>query len=161
MKYAKPVEDLLSRLTLFGGELAYYGYKDDVPVTFADFDGKEVLIVKEAMYGSSFNTLRTDARSRVAQVITEIITGTLSDFHQALSPTTIPYYGFMVTYGVRDFSDKYARTRTESVGFIARAEDVEKFVNAEITEEELVEGADIYINPAGELLELRKIKVTL
>lgn len=119
-----------------------------------------LLLFNNFMYPSSFNTLRTNYRQRAAQIISTLITPGLDIACIYEYKPSVKYIGMGVVYGAKDFSNDSAYGVSEVVYMVSSIEDIKKYHEGILTEDDLVEGSDIWVdseNSSG----LKKVKIKL
>jgi dTDP-glucose pyrophosphorylase len=108
-----------------------------------------------------YNTLRLDAKQRAIKEIQETVLPAMKRFAVAVvNSADIKNFGVVVAYGSRDFSDELS-TKAEVVALVASAERCKKLADAELTEEEFVDAADVYVMDRDSINDLRKIKASI
>jgi len=167
-KYANNIKKLIKNINYEDGQSAIYLYsKNQLPILFAEKDGKIVFFVTK--YGSKkiFNTLKVSEKKRASKIISSIILPCMKEFESAFKDTAIRYYGMVVIYGSEDFSknndvlSSQGEMKAEMVSMVVSAEQCKKFVNAEITDADLIATADIYSSDRTQTFDIKKIKVVL
>jgi hypothetical protein len=147
-KYANNIEKLIKRIVFVDGEKVKYLYnrEGDIPIRFVLKDEKKVFLLTK--YGSSkiFNTLRMSAKNRAAKIISSIILPCMENFHSAFKDSDISYYGMVVFFGSKDFSeeDDVLNLKPEIVSMIISTEQYKKYCEGTITDDDLIDSADVY-----------------
>ena len=154
-KYREDISSLLS----VSGPLLYTG----LPVRFALKDNDLTLILNSLVSTNVYNTLRLDAKQRAAKEIQDTVLPAIRRFATAVvNSKDIKYFGVVVAYGSKDFSkESDDNTEAEIVALIASSERCKKLAAAELTEEEFVDTADVYLIDRDTRNDLRKIKLSI
>jgi hypothetical protein len=153
-KYREDIAGLLS----VSGPLLYTG----LPVGFALKDNELTLILESLGSTNVYNTLRLDAKQRAAKEIQDTVLPAIKRF-AVVKSTDIKNFGVVVVYGSKDFSDEsdVLNTKAEIVALVASSERCKKLAAAELTEEEFVDTADVYIIDRDTIKDVRKIKASI
>jgi hypothetical protein len=135
----------------------------ETPVRFASKDGAITLLLTTLYSSSVYNSLRLNAKQRAAKAIEETVLPAISAFSFASVGNDIKNFGVVVAYGSRDFSesDSILNTKAEIVAVIASPDKCRKLSDAQLTEEEFVAGADVYLVDRDLIGGVRKVKVSL
>ena len=143
--------------TVVGSTLRPLLYSE-IPARFALKDGALTLLLTTLDSENVYNTLRLDSRQRAAKEIDAIALPAIERLSTVRAPD-VKYFGVIVAYGTRDFSqeDSSKTPEAELVVLVAQADRCRKVSDAELTEEEFVDTADVYLVDGG----VRKIKVSL
>jgi len=158
------VKRIFSNWTLAGGELAAFLYDRglDVPARFATKGGALSLIVTGLASENVFNTLRSTPRQRASKVLQSIVLPSLRYLVSAKLDSEISRIGICVLYGSKDFAEEDAMNlKAEMLGFVAPSDLCTKYIAGEITEDELVNAADIYLSDRDSSFDVKKIKLVL
>jgi len=164
LKYQDKLRELFESFGLIGSDLALFLYSDkEIPIRFTGVDGKSCLLVTKVTNGNVYNTIRTTAKSRAAQVLTSNILPTLSDFQDSFKDTDIAYYGIVIAYGSKNFLDKSValNLKPEALCMVVPKDDCRKFVNGEITEKQLLDSSYIFISDRDMLSGFKKVEITI
>ena len=158
--YKNKVAELLNNLPWAGSFDGFLNSEPHSPVKFANFENKPAFLVLDAASSDVYNTLKLTARQRASRIITSCILPAFREYCRYLDDR-IPYYGLIVTFGSRNFLEDDS-TKAESVAVIASAAQVKKYASNELTEDELVENASIYLSDRDESgSDIKKIKIIL
>lgn len=164
-KYRDNISSLFQGLQFFGSQSGAFIYdkKFETPVHFCTSqDSSLVVLISSVFIENVYNTLRLTSKQRATKVITTYILNSLASFEKSFSETDIDYYGISCIYGSKDFvNDRPFQTEPEMITFIASAELIKKYIDWELTEDELVEAADIFISDRDMLMDVKKIKINL
>ena len=148
----------ITKLFSVSGPLLYTG----LPVGFALKDNGITLILESLGSANVYNTLRLDSKQRATKEIQETVLPAIKRF-AVVDSTDIKNFGVVVAYGSKDFSDEseVGNLEAEIVALVASSETTKKLAAAELTEEEFVDAADVYLMDRDTIKELRKIKVSI
>lgn len=165
-KYAKNIERLIYYLqNIDGGTALYLSPKDsesNLPICFAQKDNKSVFLLTRVASPTVLNTLRLSEKRRAAKIISSIILPSMKEFQQAFNNSDISYYGMIVIFGSKDFSKEGISSNlyAEIVCMVVSADRCKKYIEAEITADDLLDSADIYLD-VGPFRDIKKIKINL
>lgn len=167
-KYQIKIDSFFNSLTLFGSsQLAKFVYSksnNEIPVKFCmQNDTSLTILIKVAFIDKIFNVSSLTTRQRAKTIIIQYLLPTIKEIYKCLQTSTeIKYFGMSCVYGTKDYSDSGVfSTTSESVSCIVPAKSMNKFIKNDLTEDELIRIADIYIIERGLASELKKIKVGL
>ena len=165
-KYRNIIDTTFQGLGLLGGDqLGEFLYTKNLslPVHFGLYgDTALSFIVSSTFIDNVYNTLKFTARQRAAKVVTTYILPSLKSFTRAYTGKEIKYFGMTCVYGSKDFSNNGAlSTKAEFVAFIAPVNKIRQYVNGDITEDELIAIADIFVCDRDMVAEIKKIKIDL
>jgi hypothetical protein len=147
----------IMRLLKVSGPLLYTG----LPIHFALKNNELTLILASKGSTNVYNTLRLDAKQRAIKELQETVLPAMKRF-AVVNSTDIKNFGVLVAYGSKDYSDDgVLSTKPEVVALVASAERCRKLAAAELTEEEFVDAADVYVIDRDTISDLRKIKVSI
>jgi hypothetical protein len=166
------IKEYKSNLKSFFNELDFindisgsflYNEKTELPIHFAVFNDKSITLIISSVYiKHTYNTLELSSKQRATKVITSYILPSLKEFAKHFSDTKIEYFVISCTYGSKDFSDDNTlNTKPEFLAFMVPAEPLKKYVDLEITEEALVNSAEIFLSDRDMVTGLKKIEITL
>jgi hypothetical protein len=160
-RYRTELRGAIGSLGLVGKELGEFVYKES-PAIFAWKGDALAVIVANVASGTVFNTLKLDVNQRAVMALRRMILPSLKAFDAFKDATDVKYYGMTVVYGSKDFLDKSPlATVAESLTLVVSADLCRKFVGGELTEDEMVSGADLFISDRDMVTGIRKIKPTL
>jgi hypothetical protein len=141
----------LSPLPLFYGE---------IPVRFALKDNSVTLLLTALGSNSVYNTLRLDPKQRAAKEIEKTLLPAMKRC-EFLKASGIENFGVLVVYGSKDFSESDETPKAELVALVARVDRCMKLAQAQLSEEEFVDTADVYLVDRDMVGGVRKIKISL
>lgn len=130
-----------------------------IPI-YTSYKDAKVLVLPPLSYLSTFNTLKLDDKQRAQSVIYDVLLSELYNIAASL-PADMKYIGISICYGVKDFSDKYASGDGEYILMVSPISFVKDFLNANITDNELIEKSDVFISDADHFRILKKVKLQL
>ena len=158
------VKGVISELASTKG-VAGFVPRPDIIVAFARHrDDGIVLMLKNIISPNKYNTIRLDSKQRAAKTISSAILSSLQHFRVLFSNKEINYYGMIVGYGSENFLNqgKYnSDLMAEAVGVIVSADQCKRFVNGEITDDELIDSTDVYVADRDMMSGFKKIKLRL
>lgn len=163
-KYKAAIVNIFDGLDFIGRHSGGFFYDEGyVPFRFALKDSIVTLIVTGIASNDVYNTLKTTARSRAAKIVESMILPSLEKFYDALDTTDIRKFGMMVTYGSKNFAKKsdVLNLEAEVIAFIVDMDACKRFVDAEITDEELVNLSDVYVSDRDMMGTIKKVKISL
>jgi hypothetical protein len=137
------------------------------PVHFGLKENDLTLLLNTLASENIYNTLRLDAKERATKEVVATVLPAIRQFRVISHSAEIKNFGVIVAYGTRDFSqeDFSLNWEPEVVALVAQADRCRKLDQAELSEEEFVDTADVYVVDAGPQkgtgLAVRKIKVSL
>ena len=165
-KYRNNIDNIFKELELISsdqyGSFFCSGFTN-LPVHFAVYgDTALSLIVSGVFIDNIYNTLRMTERQRAAKVITTYILPNFKSFTKSFQGKEIKYFGMICVYGTKDFSDDGSfATKPETVAFISPVKFIRRYVAGDLTEEDMINFADIFISGREMGFEYKKIKITL
>lgn len=163
-KHREALVKLFKNFNLVGGQLGRFVYlKSDIPVRFALKDNALTMLITGVASEYTYNTLRTTAKSRAAKTIESMILPSLKDFNEVFASSDIKYFGMVVVYGSKDFLKKsrVLNLKAEVVAFVVASDKCKKFIEGKITQEELVNDADVYLCDRDMGMSIKKVKISL
>ena len=108
-----------------------------------------------------YNTMKFTSRQRAAKVITEYLIPSIKKMEPVMNKG-FTYIGISAVFGSKDFSSDYVlATKPEYILFVVPSKKANDFVKGEITEEELVESADIISSDRDMGSGTKKIKIKI
>jgi hypothetical protein len=164
LKHATKLDSMFTSWGLTGRELAMFVYSDSsLPVYFTLRDSSSLLVVSGIATETVYNTQRSTGRSRAVKALTNMILPSLETLIRADLHKATKYFALCAVYGSKDFSDEgeALNQMAESTVFVAKASQCARFVAGEISEDELVDGADIYLRDREMVTGLKKVKLTI
>lgn len=167
-KYQTKIDSTFNELTLFGsGQLAQFVYDKSagaIPIRFClQNDTALTLLLQGAYIDKLYNVSLLTSRQRAKTVITQHLLPTLKRiYEQFQSFPEIKHFAISSVYGTKDFSDNvFFATTSEYVAFIIPSKLLKKYSKADITEDELINLADVFLIERGLASELKKIKISV
>ena len=141
----------------------FLGVKNiEVPIKISNYNvTSKLFLIKGIASTDIYNTLRLTSRQRASKIITSRIIPSLKSLKPILNKE-FDYVGMGVVFGSKDFSDKSALALKEDyVFFIAPKSKIIDFNNNKITEDELIQSADVYISDREMSFDVKKVKIAL
>ncbi len=154
--------NLFDELNFLGSSKAYFIYGDnEMPVRIAKFLDEDCILITRVAIDNVYNTLRNSARERAASVLSSYVLPTLYIIYNNLHKTDIHYYGIIVTFGSKNFLGSDFSLKAESVCLIVQDDVCGKFVNGEITENELIDASHIFMSDRDMISGFKKVKLEI
>jgi formylmethanofuran:tetrahydromethanopterin formyltransferase len=163
-KYKKEIDTLFTNMKFLGDSYCtFLGVKNiEVPIKISNYNvTSKLFLIKGIASTDIYNTLRLTSRQRASKIITTRIIPSLKSLNPILNKE-FDFIGFGVVFGSKDFSDKSALPLKEDyVFFISTKSKIIDFNNNKITEDELIQSADVYISDREMSFDVKKVKITL
>ena len=163
-KYKKEIDTLFTNMKFLGDSYCtFLSVKNvEVPIKISNYNvSSKLFLIKGIASTDIYNTLRLTSRQRASKIITSRIIPSLKSLKPILNKE-FDYVGMGVVFGSKDFSDKSALALKEDyVFFIAPKSKIIDFNNNKITEDELIQSADVYISDREMSFDVKKVKITL
>lgn len=115
----------------------YFGGKKEIPIGFGIYDGGLTFVQYGVFSDMKYNTTRTNGDERAISAIKRTVLPSLFNFQPLLKIKSIQNFCLVVGYTAQNFSDKYFHKGETSAIIISR-EILEKFINAELSETEIL-----------------------
>lgn len=163
LKYQNDLRKLFSPFGLIGSNrgLFLYGNKE-IPIRFADINGKICLLITRVAIDKVYNTLRTTSKSRAAKVLTSSILPTLNKFYDSFKNTDVAYYSMIISYGSKNFLDEsIAKLKAEALCLVVSKDNCRKFVSGKITENNLLDRSLIFIIDRDMRTGFKRVKIKI
>lgn len=160
-QYAPQVSNLVRELGFtsnYGPRFMRDASYPKFPITFVRQPERVCCLVKGVHIDTVFNTNRSTDRSRAAQIAVKYVLPALADLSRAFSGSNVDRYGFAITYGAQDFVQKDP-VRGETLCVCADRAAIEQFDAAEITDQQLFDRSDVFLDASS--VGLRKITLKL
>jgi len=154
-KYKDQLKNIFDSLILGNGQKPKYLKLD--PVRIIPYKNKKCILIN-IVSENTYNTLRTSSNSRYADVLRACVIPNLSMFSEINNSEDIAYFGFIVTYGSANFIEEKVspNLKAESGCIIINWNDRKKFVEAEISENELLARSGIYLSDRDMIVGIKK-----
>ena len=163
-KYKKEIDTLFTNMKFLGDSYCtFLGVKNiEVPIKISNYNvTSKLFLIKGIASTDIYNTLRLTSRQRASKIITSRIIPSLKSLKPILNKE-FDYIGLGVVFGSKDFSDKSTLAlKQDYVFFIAPKSKIIDFNNNKITEDELIQSADVYISDREMSYDVKKVKITL
>lgn len=163
-KYRNNFDSIFKDLANSNTDRFVYFQDVTLPIHFGLFNGTALsFLISGAVSDNIYNTLKLTSKQRAAKVITTYILPALKTVANNFHSKEIKYFGMSCAYGSKDFGDDDPNaTKGEFVSFLAPCDLIRKYASSDITEDELVNAADIYISDRDMgIQEIKKIKIVL
>tara|TARA_R100000687_G_C6422119_1_gene151520 strand:+ start:254 stop:943 length:690 start_codon:yes stop_codon:yes gene_type:complete len=140
-----------------------YNDNTELPIHFALFDDKSITLIISSVYIKNiYNTLELSSKQRATKVLSTYILPSLNEFVKHFPNSNIQYFAISCIYGSKDFSnDSELNIKPEFLAIVVPAETLKKYVDLEITEEALVNSAEIFLSDRNMVTDLKKIEITI
>ena len=165
-KYRNDIDSIFKGMRLFGSDQIgefLFNKETSLPLRFVLYgDTALSFIVTGVSIDKVYNTIKLTGRQRATKVLTTYILPSLKSFVKSFSSKEIRFFGMTCVYGSKDFTDDSPlSTKPEFVAFIAPAKLIRQYVTNDITEDELINGADVFVSDRDMVSDMKKIKITL
>jgi len=163
-KYHGELVALLDGLKLIGDKLGQFLYSPGIstPIHFVLKDGGLTLLVSGVACDFTLNTLRATGRERAATVINGSILPSIPKFARAFPISAVKYFGMFVFYGSKDFSSNdLGSQKCEGVALVASSKNCRQFASGEMTEDDFLSNADIYLSDRDMVTGVKKVKISV
>jgi hypothetical protein len=140
-----------------------YDDKTELPIQFALFNDKSITLIISSVYiKHTYNTLELSSKQRATKVLSSYILPSLKEFAKHFPDSKIEYFAISCVYGSKDFSnDSELNIKPEFLVFMVPAETLKEYVDLELTEEALVNSAEIFLSDRNMVTGLKKIEITI
>ncbi len=160
LKYRDKIIQLLNNFGTIGSELGLFLCdKKDIPIRFASFNNDVCLLITKIASGTTYNTLRTTPKSRVAKVLTSHILPSIRYFYNSFKDSEISYYSMIIVFGSKDFTNELS-LKAEAISIVVSKNNCRQFINAEISDTEFIDKSEIFVSDR-DMLTFKKVKVIL
>lgn len=167
-KYKTDIKKYCEEVYSFAGSSSeiYYDLKPDIkeiksiPIGFALHNNSLVFFQSGVYYDKIINTLKLSADERASFIAKECVVPSLKNFGPLLHVNEIKYFALIYSFIAKDFSsDEMPNAEGETVTIIVPKEAIKRFINLEITQDELYSAALFYNSNKNTEGGLRKIIV--
>lgn len=163
-KYKESIDSVFNDMKLIGTSLGEFVYmkKTEVPIRVCTYnDTSKIFLITGIALQDVYNTLKLTSRQRATKVITAYLIPTVKAMKPMMNKE-FDYFGLGAVFASKDFSSKSAlATKEEYILFVVPSKKASDFVKGKITEDELVESADIISSDRDMVTGTKKIKITL
>jgi len=165
IKYKEPIDSVFNSMNLIGNSLGEFVYskKSLPPLRICMYnDTSKIFFITGIAIQDVYNTLKLTSRQRASRIITSYLIPSLKALKPMLNKE-YEYVGLGAVFASKDFSNNSVlSTKEEYILFVVTAKKAMDFINGKITEDELVEFADIISSDRDmSLAATKKIKITL
>ena len=168
-EYLDELEKVFDRFDLIGNNFAYFLPNDlsrwgvdGIPTIFVNVNGRTGLIITNVTTDTIYNTLQSTSKKRAEKVLVENILPTIHNIYEPFKNTDISYLGISFYYGSKDFSDdSNFGLKPEVVMLVVPMDSCRRFVENEITDQELLDSSDIFLSDRNMINSFKKIKVLI
>ena len=151
-KYKRQISDYYLGISSFGETSGAINFADEksFPSTFTAYNGKLVFVQTGIYSDFAYNTLKLDSRERAMKAVSDIAIPSLYNFKPILDVSEIQFIMIIVGYTAQDFSsESIADKDAETIALLVSKTNLKKYINAEITDEQLLSLSIVYnINKA-------------
>ncbi len=166
-KYRDNIDQSFQWLKLLGSDqLGEFFYHKDIalPVHFFNYglDTSLALIISTAFIDKIYNTIKLTSRQRATKVVTTYLLPAIQQVAKNFKDGEVKYFGFTAVYGSKNALDNSVLAlQAEFVGIVIPAQLINKYATGDITEDELLQGADVFSSDRDMVAEVKKIKITV
>ena len=121
----------------------YFGRKKELPIGFGNFNKGLTFIQYGVFSDVAYNTTKTNGDERAVSAIKRTLLPSLFTFQPLLKIKSIQNFCLIVGYTAQNFSDKYFR-KGETAAIIVPREALQKYINAELSEAEIIGMASFF-----------------
>jgi hypothetical protein len=147
-------------ISLFGGTGDGWLYYDS-PIQLFNHAGGTLVCVGAIGSNSVYNTNKLDPKERAAHAFSELLLPNFPSLDKMTKLTDADYLAIGIVYGARDFSSEYASSEPESLTVIAPSKLVSNFVSGRITDQQMLDGSDVFLTDINSHSTPRKTQITL
>lgn len=161
--YVETLHNLLLALDTLGKDKAYFLVeKDEIPFSIINYNGKKSIMIYSLGVPSVYNTFKLTAKERASKVILSNIIPALKNIDKILNKSDFKYYMLFLTFGSKDFtkSDDQDNLKAETIQMIIAKSECRKFVDNQLTDQELVDKSIILLSDRDND-DFMRIKVNL
>jgi hypothetical protein len=134
---------------------------DELPFRFVKNEqDKLILTIKDVASDHVFNTLKVTPKQRAGKIISSIVLPICEDFYLFFKGDDPDYLSVVLAYGSKSFLDQDARPDAEVVVFLVPVPDLRQFYSHKITDDALLDKAEIYLSDRDSSA-LRRVKISL
>ena len=147
-----------------GSDRPYFLYGEtSLPVRFASFKDKTVLLISQIGVETVFNTLSLGTKERAARIISSNMIPELKRLYDTFKDTDLGYLGMVIAYGSKDFSEKsdVLNLKEEVVSLVVAKDTIQSFIQGEVTDNELVKNSSVFLSDRDMVFDVKKIEVEL
>jgi len=162
-KYKSAIDSTFSNMSLIGSSLGQFVYlrNSEVPIRFCSYkETSKIFFITGIANENVYNSYKLTARQRARIVISEFLLPSLKNLKPMLNKE-FEYVGLGATFGSKDLTDKYGLTKGEYIAIVVSTKKVRDFIIGSITEDELVETADIISSDSDMITGTKRIKIVL
>jgi hypothetical protein len=150
-KYAPALITLLDSLRLEEVVLLYDD--NDMPFRLFAKEKSEGVLLSAVTSGQIYNILKLDARQRAAKEFDSTGMPILRKMRTALSQMPVQFYGVIISYGARDFSQSEEGgmdVYSDVLAVVTERENCQNLEEGKITEDEFADKSDIYLSSGSD-----------
>lgn len=132
-----------------------------LPVRFAKMHEQTCVVIPYIGVDTVFNTLRSDAKQRARKIASGYVMPLLASVHASLGDANIPCIAIGVVYGSKNFADRSEVMNLKPEYLLASVPRsvVQKFKDGELTDDEVLKQADVFMMDREMVADVKKIKL--
>jgi hypothetical protein len=155
-------KELLKSLTIIGGSYLYFlNDSESLPIMVVDRDGSKCLVIVAAT-DTVYNTLRSSTKQRAAKTIAKYSIPILRSAAKAFAETNIKQIAVFMIHGSKDFSSESSlNLESEAVAVVSKTSTIKQFIDASITDQELMDSSSVLLSDPNSVLSFMKTKVLI
>jgi hypothetical protein len=160
--YELESKELLKDLTIIGDDYLYFlNDSKSLPIMIVNRNGSKCLVVVAAT-NTVYNTLRSSTKQRAAKTIAKYSIPILRNAAEAFAKTNIKQVAIFMIHGSKDFSSESSlNVKSEAVAVVTKMSTIKQFIDATITDQELINTSDVLISDRNSIVSFMKTKVLI
>jgi hypothetical protein len=147
-KYKNEIMSYFNGIRSFGQANNTVFNVEGLPFSFSTNKNELTFIQDNIFFNYDLNTIKLDADERAKYIIKNVILPSLNNFSPLLNINEIKYFGINVGYKARDFTDDIETALGKGIGeqtsIIISKEVLIKYINSEITDEQVMKMSTFY-----------------
>lgn len=157
-KNLKDIYDTVAKTNFINNEFVFFA-PAVTPVFFAKYKDDLAFIISTVEFAFTLNSLNLDETNRAKKILKEYNLPLLNSFKNNFKESNIKYFGLSTAYGVRNFlSEKDSDTKVEVVSFVFTIDNLNKYLNGEISDNEFIKISDVFLKSKGSY-QFKKIDI--
>jgi hypothetical protein len=163
-KFREPIGKALRGVVALGGAGDGFLWEKKEPwvppLAFVAKDGDLCAVVSDYASGTTFNTLRSEAKGRAWKVLNKTVLASCGRVAEAFDGYPVQRIGFVVAYGSKDFGDRSAGSmRSEVVLILIPTELCKAFSDQKVTDQELLDGSETFLADRDNMVSFKKVRL--
>ncbi|NIA07653.1 MAG: hypothetical protein GWP14_08490 [Actinobacteria bacterium] len=142
---------------------AYYiptsGFISGQMVRIGTKNNEAILMIGQLATSTVYNTLRSTEKKRAGTILKEGVFDCLRAVYVCGQEIGVKHITVVYGYLSKDFSEKYASTDAEALGFVTSLDDCEKFLHQDLSQEEFLRRSEIFL--FDKQANMKRIELTL